>query len=98
MIRAVGAVNLYLIGVAVVNAVLGSNYLYVARKPDSPTLLDLLGPWPWYILSMEAIGVTVFCLLYFPFALRDWWGRHDAIGRGRRKSDGPAVRTVCENA
>jgi hypothetical integral membrane protein (TIGR02206 family) len=53
-----------------INAVLGSNYLFIAHKPDAQTLLDVLGPWPWYILSMEVIGLVVFVLLYLPFWLR----------------------------
>jgi len=49
-----------------------SNYMFIAHKPDTPSLLDVLGPWPWYILSAEAVGLAVGLLLYLPFALRDW--------------------------
>lgn len=77
--RSVGRVligaNLSIIPVGIVNRVLGSNYLFIARKPDMPTLLDVLGPWPWYILSMQALGVGMVLVLYLPFALRDWQQR-----------------------
>jgi hypothetical integral membrane protein (TIGR02206 family) len=55
-----------------VNWLTGGNYLFVARKPPFPTLIDYLGPWPWYILSLLAIGIVMFVVVYLPFALRDW--------------------------
>jgi hypothetical integral membrane protein (TIGR02206 family) len=63
--------NVYMAFVGIVNALIGSNYMYIARKPDIPTLIDVLGPWPWYILPMEAIGLAVCLLLYLPFAIWD---------------------------
>lgn len=67
---AVGA-NLYMVFVGMVNWLLGSNYLFIARKPETASLIDLLGPWPWYILSLEAVGLLLCLLLYAPYALRD---------------------------
>ena len=64
-------VNLYLLLVGGVNWLVGSNYLYIARKPDTPSLLDALGPWPWYIVGMEAMALACMLLLYMPFAIRD---------------------------
>jgi hypothetical integral membrane protein (TIGR02206 family) len=72
LLHAVVGVNLYMLLVGLVNALIGSNYLFIADKPDTPSLLDVLGPWPWYILSAEAVGLAVGLLLYLPFAFRDW--------------------------
>jgi hypothetical integral membrane protein (TIGR02206 family) len=72
------AMNVYIPIMVGVNALLGSNYLFIAHKPDMPTLLDYLGPWPWYILSMEGIGLSIASLLYLPF----FW--NDRINRNRR--------------
>jgi hypothetical integral membrane protein (TIGR02206 family) len=69
--------NVYMVFVGFVNTLIGSNYMWIARKPDFPWLLDVLGPWPWYILSMEAIGLIVCLLLYLPFAIQDWRVRTD---------------------
>jgi hypothetical integral membrane protein (TIGR02206 family) len=71
LLRAVVGANLYMLVVGLVNALIGSNYLFIAQKPDTPSLFDVLGPWPWYILSAEAVGLAVGLLLYLPFALRD---------------------------
>lgn len=63
--------NLYMAAIGVVNWLLGSNYLFIARKPDTASLIDVLGPWPWYILSLEAIALVMCLLLYAPFAFKD---------------------------
>ncbi len=63
--------NLYMVAVGLVNAVLGSNYLFIARKPETASLLDVLPAWPWYIPVLEVIGAVLCLLLYLPFALKD---------------------------
>ena len=40
-----------------------ANHGFLRRKPDSPTLFDLLGPWPWYQLSLEAIALVPFLVV-----------------------------------
>jgi len=71
LVRVLVLGNLYMIVIFGINMVLGSNYLFIARKPDTPSLIDVLGPWPWYILSLEAIAAVLCFLLYLPFAMRD---------------------------
>ncbi len=65
-------INVYMAVVFGVNMLIGSNYLFVAHKPPTASLLDLLPPWPWYILWMEAIGLVMCLILYLPFAIKDW--------------------------
>lgn len=66
-----GFLNVLLVVVSIVNALTGGNYMFVARKPASASLLDLLGPYPWYLLSLEAVALLLFVLLYLPFAVAD---------------------------
>ncbi len=70
--RALGILAIYATGVWFVNGWLGSNYLYIARKPDTPSLIDLLAPHPWYIIEIAAIAFSTFLILYLPFAIKDW--------------------------
>ncbi len=51
-----------------INVLLGSNYFYVIRKPDTASVLDYLGDWPWYILAGAIFALIVFYLLYLPFS------------------------------
>jgi len=62
---------IYLPLVYLVDRLLGANYIFLAGKPPFASPLDYLGPYPWYILSMVAIGLAMACLFYLPFLLRD---------------------------
>lgn len=64
--------NLYMVFVGLVNWALGSNYLFIAHKPETASVLDMLPAWPWYILFIELLGIIFVALLYAPFAIRDW--------------------------
>ncbi len=57
------------------NFVTGGNYLYLRHTPAAHSLLDVLGPWPWYIAGAATVALVLFVLLDVPFAL----------GRRRRK-------------
>ena len=63
------ATNVFLLVAFVVNTAIGSNYLYVAHKPEVSSLLDYLGPWPWYVLALEFIGLLLFIVAYLPFGI-----------------------------
>jgi hypothetical integral membrane protein (TIGR02206 family) len=65
--RAFALTNAYAAVVAAVNAVFGTNYLYLCRKPGAATLLDWLGPWPIYIVAADALALALFLLLELPF-------------------------------
>jgi hypothetical integral membrane protein (TIGR02206 family) len=64
--------NVYMVTVGIINYLIGSNYLFIAHKPETASLIDVLGPWPWYLLALEGIGLVLFTLLYVPFAIRDF--------------------------
>ena len=69
--------------VGLVDAVTGSDYMYLRSKPSSPTLLDELGPWPLYLLSASLIGIVLLAILDAPFrigrAVRSRQGRAEAL-------------------
>lgn len=63
--------NIYMVIIFFLNQVIGSNYLFIAQKPPSPTLMDILSPWPWYIPQLEIVAFIVFFILYIPFLIKD---------------------------
>lgn len=78
--RAFGWAQLYIVGASAINFALGSNYGFLRAKPAQDTLLSFLGPWPWYILGLEVLGLALFALLYLPFYSR---GADSAAGGAR---------------
>lgn len=57
---------LYALVVGGLNWLLGTNYGFLCAKPPTASLLDHLGPWPWYNVILSGIAAFIFILLYQP--------------------------------
>jgi hypothetical integral membrane protein (TIGR02206 family) len=72
LIKAFIGLNIFLGVAAIVNMAIDANYFWICSKPVNhigeriPTLLDYLGPWPWYILTTEFVALIHFGLAYSP--------------------------------
>ena len=67
LLRAFGWLNAFALAAGMVNLATGENFMFLARKPDTPSLLDLLAPWPWYLAELEVVAFLL-CLLLFGIA------------------------------
>ena len=73
LLRVLIGTNLYMAIIFPLNLAIGSNYMFLAYKPEEfASILDILPAWPYYILYVEMLGILVFLLLYLPFAIKDW--------------------------
>lgn len=65
-------------GVAgIASLVSGGNYMFLREPPSQGSLLDVMGPWPWYLLSAAALAVALIVTLA-------WIGRRFG-GAGTRR-------------
>lgn len=63
--------NLLAVLAGIVNILVKGNYMFLCSKPSNSSLLDFLGPWPWYILVLEVVAAGLFIILYIPFYIKD---------------------------
>ncbi|MDD9149881.1 TIGR02206 family membrane protein [Sporolactobacillus sp. CQH2019] len=78
-------VTAYGAGIFFLDRLTDANYLYLVNRPKTSSVMDFLGPQPWHLLSLEALMLLEFVLLYVPFAM---------IERGDREADGRQAKTV----
>jgi hypothetical integral membrane protein (TIGR02206 family) len=61
------------------NDLTNGNYMYLQHAPGVHSLLDVMGPWPWYIVAAAGLALTFFFLLDLPFII------------SRRRARGPLI-------
>ncbi|WP_257985190.1 YwaF family protein [Bacillus sp. T33-2] len=53
--------------IMLINKLVGGNYMYLSHKPKGASLLDVLGPYPWYILSLEGMLISLSLIVWLIF-------------------------------
>ncbi|MDW0115456.1 TIGR02206 family membrane protein [Sporosarcina thermotolerans] len=64
VIKTMMFLNIILPVIMVVNWLFDGNYMFLRMKPQNGSILDFLGPYPWYILSLEMVAFTTFVLIW----------------------------------
>ena len=76
--RVYAATFAFTVVAALSDVITGGNYMFLSEKPEYSSLLDVLGPWPWYIVSTAALALALLALVKL---LTDWAQRHDPAPR-----------------
>ncbi len=66
----VGVTAVWVAVVMTFNTALDTNYGYLNAKPGTGSALDLLGPWPWYVVTEVVVIAVVWALITLPWAAR----------------------------
>jgi hypothetical integral membrane protein (TIGR02206 family) len=69
------------------NAVAGTNYGFLNAKPETGSILDLLGPWPWYLGPEVALLLVAWALMTAP-----WQRDHPAQRPADQPEGSPRLR------
>ncbi|MET1013155.1 MAG: TIGR02206 family membrane protein, partial [Paenisporosarcina sp.] len=67
IVKTMIVLNILLPIVFMMNVFVNGNYMFLQRKPVNGSLLDFLGPYPWYILSLELVAFAMFFILWIIF-------------------------------
>lgn len=70
LIQTMIILNILLPFLFAINFIVDGNYMFLQEKPRGGSLLDFLGPYPWYVLSLEFVAFGVFCCLWLLFRKR----------------------------
>lgn len=67
LIKTMVILNIIFPFIFVLNILIQGNYMFLREKPINGSLLDFIGPYPWYILSMEVVAFTLFLITWLVF-------------------------------
>ena len=56
-----------------------ANYMFLKFAPVGGSLIDFLGPWPWYILSLIGVALVMFIIAYLPYAISDGIKKRETV-------------------
>jgi hypothetical integral membrane protein (TIGR02206 family) len=75
VLKIVGFINVLLPAILFLNKISDGNYWFLRHKPSSHSILDILGPYPWYIFSLEGILIGV---SFIAWLIARQWNRRPA--------------------
>lgn len=74
VIKLIVFINLLLPVILFVNKQTNGNYWFLRHKPENPSFFDVLGPYPWYIFSLESLLIVISLIAWL--ILRKWEKSH----------------------
>ncbi|MFL0198470.1 TIGR02206 family membrane protein [Clostridium sp. WILCCON 0269] len=63
--------NIYAGFIGIYDKFMGTNIMYLCDKTQSTSIMSFLGPWPWYLISLELVAIVSCFLCLIPFIIKD---------------------------
>ena len=71
VIKLIVFINVILPFILFINKQTNGNYWFLRYKPEGPSLFDILGPYPWYIFSIEGLLMFLSLITWLIFRNRE---------------------------
>ncbi|MGA5688292.1 TIGR02206 family membrane protein [Cytobacillus pseudoceanisediminis] len=71
VIKLIVFINLLLPVILLINNQTNGNYWFLRHKPETPSFFDVLGPYPWYIFSLESLLLILSLIAWFILRKRE---------------------------
>tara|TARA_B110000116_G_C16471744_1_gene418452 strand:- start:332 stop:583 length:252 start_codon:yes stop_codon:yes gene_type:complete len=69
LLRTIVITNIMLLGIALINWILDSNYFYLFRPPNVNNPLILTDQQPLYFINMELVSIIVLFIISIPMLI-----------------------------
>lgn len=69
VIKAFVLFNIIGVIILIINVFLKSNYMFLFEKPQPASLMDALGPWPYYLIVADMLAFINCMIFYIPYAI-----------------------------
>lgn len=70
LIKSLAALNIYAGFIGIYDKLTGTNFMYLCEKTKNTSIMSYLGPWPWYLISLELIAIVSCVLCLIPFIIK----------------------------
>lgn len=70
LIKSVVTLNIYAGFIGIYDKLTGTNFMYLCEKTKNTSIMSYLGPWPWYLISLELVAIVSCVLCLVPFVIK----------------------------
>lgn len=70
LIKSLVLLNIYAGFIGIYDKLMGTNFMFLCEKTEDASIMSFLGPWPWYLISLEIVAIISCMLCLIPFTIK----------------------------